>query len=85
MMACGVAVVTNYNPETEWIFNNEVCEFVPGTLDAIYETIEDLVTDPNRRNELSVKASKYIQNSLPSWENSCADFARALSLEESNF
>jgi glycosyltransferase involved in cell wall biosynthesis len=81
MMACGVAVVTNYNPATEWIFNSEVCEYVPGTLDSLYQAAERLVTDSDYRNEMGLRASKYIQTSMPTWSDACKNFVSAIGLE----
>lgn len=69
MMACGVAVVTNYNPATVNYFNSENSVVVPPILNSIVDQITFLVENKEARATLSLSAAQYARKHFAEWDN----------------
>jgi glycosyltransferase involved in cell wall biosynthesis len=81
MMASGVAVVTNFNPYTEWIFQGEHCLFPNGNPRSILEAIRQLIRDNDFRQNISSRAAEEMQKRFKSWAIVAEDFSKLLGLE----
>ncbi|WP_276503922.1 rhamnosyltransferase WsaF family glycosyltransferase [Terrimonas pollutisoli] len=69
LMACGCAVVSNYNNDTKWFLKENVnCLLTEATATRIAETIEELLLNNALRNKLVENAIADIRNNHTSWD-----------------
>jgi O-antigen biosynthesis protein len=68
-MACGCAVVTNYNPATIWLLHdNENCFLTPASASCISDTLHQCLIDVELREKVVQNAFKTIHQ-LNGWDN----------------
>jgi len=69
LMACGCAVVSNYNNDTSWFLQEGVnCLLTEASATRIAESIESLLQDDELRTTLAMNASKNIQENHAEWD-----------------
>jgi glycosyltransferase involved in cell wall biosynthesis len=78
MMACGVALVTNYNFSTEWLFNNAGCKFVPANPVVMLKEISDLIEDDELRNATGSKSAEFIRQNFEDWDLVTSKFVKSI-------
>ncbi len=66
LMACGVPVVSNRAPCTEWLLSDRIAQLVSPTIDGIAEGVSSLLEDEPRRLMLRRAGLEAAQNA--SWE-----------------
>jgi glycosyltransferase involved in cell wall biosynthesis len=78
MMASGVAVVTNFNPETKWIFEKLPCEFAFGSPQNLLTVISKLIENPSLRIDMGKGAAEKVVEILPDWKTVSQNFTRLI-------
>ena len=77
LMACGCCVVSNYNMYTTWLLKNEensiVCQ---PSATAIAESIVNILSDKEKRKEITENALYWIDKENPTWDESLEKVAR---------
>jgi|GEM_PF-491842 glycosyltransferase involved in cell wall biosynthesis/SAM-dependent methyltransferase len=69
LMACGCAVVSNYNNDTSWFLKEDInCLLTEASATRIAETIEKLLLDEDLRSRLTLNALKDIQENHAEWD-----------------
>ena len=69
LMACGCAVVSNYNNDTSWFLKDgENCLLTEASATRIAETIEKLLLDNTLRNKLTLNAVNNIKMNHAEWD-----------------
>jgi glycosyltransferase involved in cell wall biosynthesis len=81
MMASGVAVVTNFNVYTEWIFQGGHCLFPNGDPVSILEAIRQLIQDEDLRQSISLRAAEEMTKRFKTWTIVAEDFSKLLGVE----
>jgi glycosyltransferase involved in cell wall biosynthesis len=80
MMACGVAVVTNFNYQTKWMFEGDHCLTPNGDPLSIYQCIRKLIIEDEYREEVGNRAALEIKKRFSDWESASRDFTRLLGI-----
>lgn len=77
LMACGCCVVSNYNMYTTWLLKNEensiVCQ---PSATAIAESIVNILSDKEKRKEITENALYWIDKENPTWDESLEKVAK---------
>jgi O-antigen biosynthesis protein len=67
-MACGALVIANDNPANGWLLKDgENCLLTDLTVDALHQSLERGLLDPDLRTRLSAQAAANIQERHSDW------------------
>lgn len=76
LMACGVPVVTNRGPQSEWLLNERNAVLSPPTIEGLSSSIIDLLRSPDRAQALRIAGINFAQQT--SWEEQALLMANQL-------
>lgn len=76
LMACGVPVVTNRGPHTEWLLNEHNAVLSSPTIEGLCSSIIDLLRSPERMQALRIAGINFAQQT--SWEDQALIMANQL-------
>jgi len=78
LMACGVPVVSNRAPYTEWLLTKENAMLAEPTIDDLTQTIQQVLDDSHLKRRLSTAGMAFAART--SWEGEADKLARQLNL-----
>lgn len=81
MMASGVAVVTNFNSNTKWIFQGEHCLFPASDPISILGAIRQLVQDEDLRRGIGFLAANEMLKRFKCWAVAADDFSTIIGID----
>lgn len=66
LMACGVPLVSNRAPWTEWLLNDEIAQLAEPTIEALQSAVCEVLDNPQRREQL--RAAGLAAAASTSWD-----------------